>query len=393
MNFKNKITFGLLFLYANILALGILGLFYIHHISAEANSILKDNFNSLEYSNSMLKALDEKDVKAFEENLNQQEKNITEKGEKEITQQLKISFKEKPNDEKKLRHYITQIIELNQKAIHKKSTNTQATAQSAYMWLGLIGGFLFIIALTFIVSYPSYVANPVKRIIGNMEEVNENKTNFISNVSHELKTPIASIKMSADLLKNQQIGNLNEEQYELVNHIKDDSERLLKITGELLDIGQIETGKIKLNIEKNDLQKIVQYAISATSIHAEQKNIQIHFLENEENTQIKADAEKTAWVLINLLNNAIRFSYNDSIIKIQLKKDKKKIFCSVQDFGKGIEEQYQNNIFKRYFQVPGSKGTGLGLAISKEFIEAQGGEIYLQQSNSSGSIFTFYLNV
>lgn len=147
-----------------------------------------------------------------------------------------------------------------------------------------------------------------------------------------------------------------------------------------------------MQIAQNDLQKIVLYAIEATKIQAEQKNIQIAFQENESIPMVKADAEKTAWVLINLLTNAIRYSYNDSIINVKLRREKRKVYCSVQDFGKGIEEQYRDKVFNKYFQIPGSKGTGLGLAISKEFIEAQGGEIYLENKNEPGTIFSFYLN-
>ncbi|MBP6427784.1 MAG: ATP-binding protein, partial [Bacteroidia bacterium] len=109
---------------------------------------------------------------------------------------------------------------------------------------------------------------------------------------------------------------------------------------------------------------------------------------------VKADAEKTAWVLINFLTNAIRYSQEKSRVVIEVKKDIDKVTFSVQDFGRGIESRYRDKIFTRYFQIPGSNktGTGLGLAISKEFIEAQGGKIWVDSEIGEGSKFSFALS-
>jgi NtrC-family two-component system sensor histidine kinase KinB len=99
------------------------------------------------------------------------------------------------------------------------------------------------------------------------------KTNFIATVSHEFKTPISSIKMSLQLLQNEQIGNLNDEQKNLVDSIKDDANRLLKITGELLNMTQVESGNIQLSILPSDPKEILLYAVNATKTQAEQKQI------------------------------------------------------------------------------------------------------------------------
>ena len=109
--------------------------------------------------------------------------------------------------------------------------------------------------------------------------------------------------------------------------------------------------------------------------------------------EIVADAEKTAWVLINFLTNAIRYSMEDSDIVVSLKKDDKGALFSVRDFGKGIDSRYKKKIFERYFQIPGSlkSGSGLGLAISKEFIETQGGTIGVDSQPGMGSTFFFII--
>jgi len=226
------------------------------------------------------------------------------------------------------------------------------------------------------------------------KELDFAKTNFIATVSHELKTPISSIKMSVQLLENRQTGEVNEEQKQLIESIKDDSNRLLKITGELLNLSQVETGNIQLNIQQGSPFKIIQYALEAVKFQAEQKQIKLISEIDENLPEVKADTEKTAWVLINFLTNAIRYSREETKIIIAVKKEIAGVLFSVKDEGKGIESRYREKIFDRYFQVPGSPktGTGLGLAISKEFIEAQGGKIGLDSEIGMGSTFYFSLN-
>lgn len=223
------------------------------------------------------------------------------------------------------------------------------------------------------------------------KEMDFAKTNFIATISHELKTPISSIKMSIQLLENAKTGKLNDDQIQLLESIKEDSHRLLKITGELLDMSQVETGNIQLNVQPCDPTVILQYAIDTTKTQADQKNIHFTVEAAESIPKINMDSEKTAWVLTNFLTNAIRYSPENSDIIISLKRKDQCIRYEVKDFGKGIEPKYQGKVFDRYFQVPGSpkSGTGLGLAISKDFIEAQGGRIGVEGEFGSGSTFFF----
>lgn len=223
------------------------------------------------------------------------------------------------------------------------------------------------------------------------KELDSAKTNFIATISHELKTPISSIKMSTQLLEHNETGLLNNEQKQLVDGIKEDSTRLLQITGELLNMSQVETGNIQLNIQSTDPGLIVRYAIGTIKLQAEHKMIKLQVDMQPDIPFIIADAEKTAWVLINFLTNAIRYSMEDSEIVVSLKKDDKGALFSVKDFGKGIDSRYKKKIFERYFQIPGSlkSGSGLGLAISKEFIETQGGTIGVESDPGMGSTFFF----
>ncbi|MFV8335640.1 ATP-binding protein [Flavobacterium sp. RSP29] len=233
----------------------------------------------------------------------------------------------------------------------------------------------------------------ILRNITLFKELDFAKTNFIATVSHELKTPIASIKMSLQLLEKPETGTINTDQKQLIDGIKEDSQRLLKITGELLELSQLETGNIQLNMEKSNPYEIVNYAIEAIKVQAGQKQIEL-IVEAEQNLpDIKADSEKTAWVLINFLTNAITYSSENSTITVKLKNENNHILFQVIDTGKGIDIRYKNKVFDKYFQVPGShkSGTGLGLAISKEFIEAQNGAIGVQSELGLGSTFTIAL--
>jgi len=234
----------------------------------------------------------------------------------------------------------------------------------------------------------------VLRNITPFHELNEAKTNFIATVSHELKTPISSIKMSAQLLTDLRVGELNGEQQELIRSIMDDADRLLKITGELLNMSQVETGNIQLKLQATDPSKIVDQAIQAVTSQAQQKGIRIQSSVAGDLPLIQADVEKTSWVLINFLTNAIKFSPDQSGVEVAAYRRQDKVEFLVTDHGRGIDEKYLPRIFERYFMVPGShdrNGTGLGLSISKEFIEAQGGRIWVSSELGAGSRFGFTL--
>ncbi|SEA64107.1 HAMP domain-containing sensor histidine kinase [Pedobacter hartonius] len=238
-----------------------------------------------------------------------------------------------------------------------------------------------------------YILNNITQF----KELDEAKTNFIATVSHELRTPISSIKMSLKLMDDERIGMMNPEQKQLLEHIKDDCSRLLKITSELLDLAQVETGNLQLNFVKTHPEEIVNYALNAVNFQAEQRNIRLELITGDHLPAVNADMEKTAWVLINFLSNALRYSPDKSAVQISIIEKNKAIEFSVRDYGKGIDEQYQKKLFDRYFQVPtdgnNKSGSGLGLAISKDFIEAENGKIWVESEIGTGSRFCFLLPV
>ena len=224
------------------------------------------------------------------------------------------------------------------------------------------------------------------------KELDSAKTNFLATVSHELKTPIAAIKMSLKLLNSQGSAQLNEEQKQLLDSIADDTERLLKITGELLNMTQIETGNIQLNIAPVAPGTIIQLATNAVLSLAEQKGICLQTDIPDTLPMVAADPDKTVWVMVNLLTNAVKYAPEKSTVSISATPVNDTVLFTVKDTGPGIAPPYAERVFERYFKIPGSKGgTGLGLAISKEFIEAQNGTIWVESNAGKGALFNFAL--
>ncbi len=226
------------------------------------------------------------------------------------------------------------------------------------------------------------------------QELDTAKTTFISTVSHELKTPISAIMMSLQLLEDKRVGGLNPEQEELSRSIKENSERLLSITGELLNMTQVESGKLQLKPKITKPIELIDYAIKANRVQAEKFGIQVEVDYPEKIGKLFVDSEKIAWVLTNLLSNAVRYSSEAGRVVIGARQqDDNHIAMFVQDFGKGIDPLYHESIFEHYFRVPGTKvqGTGLGLSISRDFVEAHGGTLTVDSELGKGSVFTMVL--
>jgi two-component system, NtrC family, sensor histidine kinase KinB len=228
------------------------------------------------------------------------------------------------------------------------------------------------------------------------KELDTAKTNFIATISHELKTPLASSDFSLKLLEDERVGTLTPEQKDLVQSLKNDNQRLLRILSELLDLSQVESGRMQLNIQETSIYGIMTKAEQSVANAIKEKNLDFKKEMDENLPLVKADAEKTTWTLINFLTNAIKYSPENGTIILKATRRENQVEIGVRDFGIGIDEPFQTKIFDRYFKVPGTKekkGTGLGLAISKDFIEAMGGAIGVESQTGNGSYFFLRLPV
>ncbi|WZL72029.1 ATP-binding protein [Clostridiaceae bacterium 35-E11] len=236
--------------------------------------------------------------------------------------------------------------------------------------------------------------------ITKLKEVDQIKSDFVSTVSHEFRTPLTSISMGVGLLLDQIPGDINEDQRELVEAIKEDSERLKNLVSELLDLSRIESGKIQMDIMAQSVKDMVDSAVKPFRMQAEERNVSIDIDVRETLAKVKADYNKISWVLTNLIGNALRYVPRDGTGKIEIKAKEtaNKMLIAVSDNGKGIPEEYQQKIFEKFIQVRDRNEetngtTGLGLAISKEIVNAHGGEIWVQSQIGEGSTFYFTLNI
>ena len=566
MTIKNKLRVGISFLFLLAIICCGLSIYYVNRLSDDEKNILKDNYESVQYTKNICVAIDaghsvlsSQLIKVIEANITAEEHDITEPGEGQLADSLRSKFEtlkridaNAPNVAElrsSIRKLSYGIMQLNMTAIERKYATATATANRATLIMAFVASFLFLIAFSFVVNFPGYIANPIKELTDRIKEVSnrnyqqqlnfksndefgelgqafntmtrkldeyehsnlasilfekkrietiinsmhdaiigldeksfiifanavastliglpeqsltgkyapdialendllrnllvndqhkmkiysdnregfytkevlsvmskdkvigkvvilknitefqqldEAKTNFIATISHELKTPISSIKMSLKLLEDNRIGDMNTEQKQLLENIDEDARRLLQITGELLDMAQVETGKLQLNFGSTHPKNIVDYAVKALKTTAEQKHITINVQCDENLPDVQADLDKTTWVLINLLSNAIKYSHEKAVVDLVVKVYKAdEIEFSVQDYGRGIDQKYLSRIFERYFKVPGASsdqtGTGLGLAIAKDFIEAQAGKIGVESELGEGSRFYFTL--
>ena len=235
----------------------------------------------------------------------------------------------------------------------------------------------------------------VLKNITSFKELDVAKTNFIATVSHELKTPLASSDFSLKLLEDNRVSELTNEQKELVQQLKNDNQRMLRILSELLNMSQVEAGKIQLNIQSVSPYQIIESSVAAVISAAKEKQIHLEQKIEKNLPDIKADQDKISWVLNNFLTNAIKYSPEESTVSIYVERTDNQISFAVADKGQGIDEAYINRIFERYFQIPGrsdKKGSGIGLAICKEFIEAMNGKIWVKSEIGIGSAFGFSLS-
>jgi NtrC-family two-component system sensor histidine kinase KinB len=238
------------------------------------------------------------------------------------------------------------------------------------------------------------------RNVSTFRQLDQTKSNFLATVSHELKTPLSSINFNLKLLNNARTGTLSPEQQEIVAAIKQENQRLLHLVGELLTVSRLEAGSsIALDQRPTPIADLVAAATEPLQLQLRTRQLTLDTSLPPNLPPVRADLEKTAWVLLNLLVNAVRYSPEHGHIQLSaaLLPGSHAVRVQVQDQGPGIAPEYQQHIFERFAQGPastsGNSGTGLGLSISREFITSQSGELGVESTLGQGSTFFFTLPV
>ncbi len=223
--------------------------------------------------------------------------------------------------------------------------------------------------------------------------LDEVKSNLVSTVSHELKTPLTSVRMGLHLLLEERIGALNQKQTELLLAAREDSERLLRMINDLLDLAKLESGRAVLPSQMVEPEKLIENAGESLRALVESRGARLVTEIAPDLPAVSVDARQIAHVFSNFVSNAAKHTKAGGEIVLSAKMHDGNVRFSVTDQGPGIPQQYQARLFDRFFRVPGSEvpGVGLGLAIAKEIVATQGGTVGVNSTPGKGSEFYFDL--
>jgi signal transduction histidine kinase len=222
----------------------------------------------------------------------------------------------------------------------------------------------------------------------------ELKRGAISTVSHQLKTPLTSVRMAIHLLLEEKIGMLTDKQAELLVAAREDADRLYTILEELLDISRIESGKIQMDFHSISPYSIVLDAVEPFRIVASNRGVALNVSLPNDLPEIWVDTTRVAHVFINLLSNALKYSSSGGRVSVSAQAEEEFVRFKISDTGIGIPDEYLPHVFEQFFRVPNQAtqtGAGLGLAIAKEIVVAHGGTISVESQEGQGSTFAFSL--
>lgn len=236
----------------------------------------------------------------------------------------------------------------------------------------------------------------VLRDVTSQKQLEQMKSNFLSVVSHELKTPLHSIKGFVDIILMGKTGQINELQADFLTTVRQQTDQLQNLINDLLEFSRLESGQIKLRVEELSLADIAGRVVEKLSLQAEEAQLSLHSELPDDFPTVEADAMRMEQVLTNLVDNAIKFTPADGRIVIAGEDLDDRVLISVSDTGVGIPQGERERIFERFYQVDAGasrpyRGTGLGLSICKHIVEHHRGRIWVEAAEPSGSIFKFIL--
>lgn len=238
------------------------------------------------------------------------------------------------------------------------------------------------------------LANSISFMAGELNSLDDYQKKFVANISHDFRSPLTSIKGYAQAILDGTIPY--EMQGKYLGIILFETERLNKLTENLLELNSFKNKGVILDITVFDINQVIKQTAQSFEGSCTQKNLQLELVFSDARTLVEADMGKIQQVLYNLIDNAIKFSHNDSSIRISSEEQNEKVFISVKDYGMGIPKDSLKKVWDRFYKIDTSrgkdkKGTGLGLSITKEIINAHGENINLISTEGVGSEFIFTL--
>ncbi len=263
---------------------------------------------------------------------------------------------------------------------------------------GTTKGFLYISILLLAIFIVAIISGGIlltRLTLANMKDARQ-KTSFVSSVSHELKTPLTSIRMYAELLLSKRVKNEDKIQTYL-STIVNESSRLTRLINNILDFGKLEHGNKKYHLEIFEFDRFLEQIIKTHNIRIESQGLEIKTLIKKENYKIKTDKDALEQVILNLLDNALKYAGKGKFIKFVLKKEGSSIIFKICDDGPGIPKEQQAKIFEKFHRIDNSltsqqPGSGLGLSIAQQIIIDLGGKLYFKPVSPNGSCFIIRIN-
>ena len=234
------------------------------------------------------------------------------------------------------------------------------------------------------------------RLYQQLVELNDLKNKFLGIAAHDLRNPIGVVMGYTDIILHGMLGDITEEQKDMLLKISKAAKNMLSLVNDLLDVSAIESGKLEIKLRETNLEEFLRESYESNRLLAKDKNITLELDKEPGLPRVIMDPDRVSQVLNNLVTNAIKYSFPGSNITIRARKVENEIHISVEDHGQGIPEHELNKLFTAFQKTSvkptsGEKSTGLGLAICKRMVEAQAGRIWVTSKFGEGSTFTFSL--
>ena len=238
----------------------------------------------------------------------------------------------------------------------------------------------------------------LEQALAKLAELNQLKSNFVSNISHELRTPLTHIRGYLELLSSGDLGQVNDEQYRSLMTMQRSTDRLERLIEDLILFSMAERGTISLHVKSFDINQLCRDLVIAYQQRAAEHKHSLTFEGDPSPAFIQADREKILWTIQQLIENAIKFTPDGGTLLVKTIQDNHFIAVNVRDNGIGIPQERIQEIFEPFHQLDGSStrrygGTGLGLALVKKIIEAHGSMVRVDSVPGKGSSFEFTMRV
>lgn len=227
-----------------------------------------------------------------------------------------------------------------------------------------------------------------------LKEMDETKDEFISMASHQLRTPLTSVKGYLSMVLDGDAGKLSNQQKELLNQAFVSSQRMVYLIADLLNVSRLKTGKFVIDAEPTNLAKMAESELAQLSEAAKAKDITLDLVKPDDFPDLMLDETKTRQVVMNFVDNAIYYTPSGGTVTIELRDDKNRVYFMVKDDGIGVPKSEQEHLFTKFYRAKNARkarpdGTGLGLFMAKKVIAAQGGDTLFESREGKGSMFGF----